>query len=165
MTELPAYLTGLVSMLVLVGLTAFRHKMQREQVLRSAAAILFNWIAGSLYVSFTEDYTPWHFSIFIDAICAFIVMWQPAGRVQGFIGLFYFLQIAGHTAFGLRYLTGYPNDPIFYYDAITYVAWAQLLAMGAWCVGIWGSPVFRFVRDRVHAVNPVAGSHSSRDGL
>jgi hypothetical protein len=148
MTDLPAYAGGLLTMLVVVGFTAHRFTNERWQLARVALAIFLNWLAGASYVIATENYTPWHFSIFIDALAAFAVMWQPAGRVQGFIGLFYLLQIAGHTAFGVRRLFGLGADPLYYYDAITFVAWAQLLAMGVWSGGLWGRSLFRRLRDR-----------------
>jgi hypothetical protein len=148
MTELPAYMGGLFAMLLVAVLTTWWHPEQRKQMLRTAAAILLNWLAGTVYVQNTGNYTPWHFSIFIDAAAALAVMYHPAGRAQGFIGLFYFFQIAGHTAFGIRRLLGLPADPVFYYDAITWVAWAQLAAMGVWCGGIWIGSGVRRLRGR-----------------
>lgn len=157
MTNAPTFALGMAAMLVAVSLTAYAHSKGevREQILRTAAAILINWIAGLIYVSTTDNYTPWHFSIFIDALAAFAVMFHPAGRVQGFVGLFYFVQIAGHIAFGLRTMLHMSVDPIYYYDAITYVAWAQLAAMGAWCGGVW-------IGDLLHRLRPRGDASDSR---
>lgn len=153
MTELPAYAAGLMAMLALCGFTIRRHPGERWQIIRCAGAILFNWIAGVIYVRQTGDYTPWAFSIFIDALAALAVMFHPAGRVQGYIGLFYLLQIACHTGFGLREWLSYRTDSILYYDAITWIAWAQLAAMGGWCSAIWGDDILHRMRDRRHAAD------------
>jgi hypothetical protein len=163
MTELLAYMAGLFTMLLAVALTAWLHRGQRPQMLRTAGAILLNWLVGFVYVQNTGNFTPWHFSIFVDAAAALAVMYHPAGRVQGFIGLFYFFQIAGHTAFGIRRLLGLPADPVFYYDAITWVAWAQLAAMGVWCGGIWIGSAVRRMRDRGDALDRGATSARSRE--
>jgi hypothetical protein len=162
MTDLPAYATGLFVMLALACLTANHFEQERWAVVRSAGAILANWIAGAVYVATTDNHTPWHFSIFIDALAALAVMYHPAGRVQGAIGLFYFLQIAGHIAFGFRRVLGMEADAIFYYDAITYVAWAQLAAMGVWCGGIWGRSLVHRVRNRRDASNRHASARHIR---
>lgn len=137
MTDLPAFSAGMLFTVLLVLSTCWRYGEQREQMLRTMTVIILNWFAGIVYVSNTENPTPWHYNIFIDAAAAIAVMYHPAGRVQGYIGLFYFFQISAHVAFGARRLLGIPTDEIFYYDAITYVAWAQLAALGVWCGGVW----------------------------
>jgi len=136
MTELPVYLTGLILALGFAVVTALRHPACREPLLRTAAAILGCWIAGVAYTATTDDLTPWHFNIFLDAVTATVVMMNPAGRTQGTIGLLYFVQIAWHTAFGIQIFSGNKPDEQFYYDAITWVAWAQLAVLGIWCGGI-----------------------------
>lgn len=160
MTDTAPFACGIVAMMLAVAITAASHPDQREQMLRTAVVITANWGAGLAYVSVTANHTPWHFSIFIDALAAFAVMFHPAGKVQGFIGLFYFLQIAGHTAFGLRLLFGMSADPIYYYDAITYVAWLQLAAMGAWCGGVCGDLVHRWRRRRDEDDRRASAAHS-----
>lgn len=162
MTEIHAFMVGLFVMLAVVAPTAAAHRDQREQMLRTAVAILCNWIAGVAYVSITDNHSAWHFNIFIDAAAAFAVMFHPAGKVQGFIGLFYLIQIAGHVAFGIRRLTGMSADPIYYYDAITYVAWLQLAAMGAWCGGVWIGNLLHHLRHRGDAPDRRASHSHSR---
>ena len=82
-----------------------------------------------------------YFEIYIAGWILWTVAWHfTEDKDTGLImlsGLFYFFQIAAHIALGIRSLLGIPTDAIFYYDAITYVAWAQLLALGAWSGGIW----------------------------
>ena len=148
MTDLPAYLAGLLATLAAALFTGWRFPTWRGQLWRVAIAIFLNWAAGVAYVQATGDYTPWMFWIAADAITAMAVMWHPAGRMQVYIGLFFALQIAGHIAFGGRQLVGLPADPIFYYDAVTYVAWAQLAAIGVWTGGIWVGSVVPRHRNR-----------------
>lgn len=137
MTELPAYLAGLVAISAVAFVTGWRFREWRNQLWRVSTAVFLNWALGTVYVAFTGDYTPWMFWIALDFVTAVAVMWHPAGRMQVYIGLFYALQIAGHIAFGGRRLVGLSADPIWYYDAVTYVAWAQLGAIGVWAGGIW----------------------------
>lgn len=163
MTEFAAYLAGLLVAEILVLVTAYSHRGQATQMLRTMAAIALNWQAGVAYIAWSGDYTPWMFNIAIDALAAFAVMFHPAGKVQGFIGLFYFVQIAGHIAYGGRRLFDMSADDIYYYDALTYVAWAQLIAMGVWCGGVWiGSAVHR-VRDCGHADDRRTSAATARE--
>lgn len=136
MTELPAYLVGLIMACLACLMTAHFHRASSGPLVRTACMIALNWVAGTLYVAGSGDYTPWAFSILIDVSCAAAIMAHPAGRMQAYIGLFYCLQIAFHCGFGLHETTGMPANGMAYYDAITWIAWGQLAAMGAWCVGI-----------------------------
>jgi hypothetical protein len=148
MTEAPVYLSGLVVASLVAFVTGWRFKPHRWQLWRVAGAIFLNWLLGTAYVLKTGDYTPWMFSIVLDAITAAAVMWHPAGRTQVYIGLFYALQIAGHIGYGGRRLFGMEASALFYYDALTWIAWAQLLAIGVWAGGLW-------VRDTLHRSRPV----------
>ena len=67
------------------------------------------------------------------------VLWHPAGRAQQYIGLFYIFQIIGHIAYGGRLLLGYNANALLYYDALTVIAWLQLLTLG---VVAYGSKIF-----------------------
>lgn len=136
MTELPAYLIGLFAACMACLVTAHYHRASSEQLVRTAGVIALNWVAGVLYVSASGVYTPWAFNIALDTLCAAAIMLHPAGRAQAYIGLFYCAQIAFHCAFGMHEASGFPADGAAYYDAITWIAWGQLAAMGAWCVGI-----------------------------
>lgn len=161
MTELPAYALGLLCAIILAIFTGWRNNEWRWQLWRVAGVIAINWFIGLLYTHNTGNPTPWAFNIFIDSAAAFVVMFHPAGRVQSYIGLFYALQIAGHISFGGRRLMGYHADPVFYYDAITIVAWGQLVAIGMWAGGIWGKSLLHRFRDRGHAVDRRQGAQSS----
>lgn len=129
-------------------------------MLRTMAAIVLNWLAGIIYVHNTGNATPWHYNIFIDAAAAAAIMYHPASRVQGYIGLFYGFQIAGHVTFGARQLLGIPTDEVFYYDAITYVAWAQLAALGVWSGAIWVADLVYRLWNYRHADHRRAGYFS-----
>jgi hypothetical protein len=148
MTELPAYLAGLIVCALFALAVGWLEKDYRGQLWRVAGALAVNWCAGFLYVTNTGNETPWQFSIFIDSMCAAVIMLRPTGRTQVYIGLFYMLQIACHIAYGGRQLLKLPVDAVLYYDTITWIAWAQLLAVGVWGSGIWG-------RNRLHRFWPV----------
>lgn len=147
------YMSGLFTISLLCLVTAWRKAAQREQILRATAVIVSNWCAGLAYVQNSGNLTPWQFNIFIDSASAAVILWHPAGRAQAYIGLFYMLQIAFHAAYGIREVLGQQVDQLFYYDAITWIAWGQLLAMGTWCSGIWGKDAVRRWRDHSHALD------------
>lgn len=152
MTELQVYLSGLLAAAFIVAATAIRYSDVRWQMLRTISAIALNWCVGASYAWFSSDYTPWGLSIAIDAAAAGAIMLHPAVRTQAYIGLFYFFQIACHVAFGFRGILGLETSETFYYDAITYIAWAQLAALGVWCGACW-LPVHRVWRsgDAAHS--------------
>ena len=152
------YMSGLFAISLLCLVTAWRKATQREQILRTVLVIFLNWCAGLAYIQNSGDMTPWQFNIFIDSAAAAIILWHPAGRVQAYVGLFYMIQIAFHTAYGIREVFGQSVDQIFYYDAITFIAWGQLLALGAWCGGIWGKDAVRGLRDHGHALDRRKGN-------
>jgi len=157
MTSLAAYASGLLCIVLLAGVTGWRHSDARWQLWRVAFVLAVNWFAGFVFVTTTGNYTPWAYSLAIDAAAALAIMYRPAGKVQGLFGLTYFFQIAGHVAYGGRGLFGLPADPLYYYDAITAVAWLQLLAVGAWSAGIWG-------RSAVHSLGHLGHALVSRKG-
>lgn len=146
MLDMPSYAIGLFLVCIMAFITGSLFENSREQLWRSAGAILANWCVGMLYVYNTGNTSPWAFNIFIDSVAAATVLFHPAGRAQVYIGLFFAFQLAGHIAFGGRELLGLYADPFYYYDAITLVAWGQLLAMGVWGAGIWGKAILHSIR-------------------
>jgi len=150
---MPSFLAGLIAIAFLSACTAWRDVRSREQLSRAIVVIVLNWCAGMAYVQNSGNLTPWQFNIFIDSASAAVILWHPAGRAQAYIGLFYMLQIAFHAAYGIREVLDQRVDQLFYYDAITWIAWGQLLAMGTWCSGIWGKDAVRRWRDHSHALD------------
>jgi hypothetical protein len=151
LTSLLAFTVGIVLTMSFVGVTLWkRWSDSLRPLLRTALAITVNWLVGTAYVQITHDYTPWYFNIVIDGIAAYVVMRRPASKVQGYIGLFYIIQICYHVGFGIRTLgiIGEPGESTVYYDIITLIAWAQLMAMGMWCSGIWRNALIHRARDR-----------------
>lgn len=133
--NLPAYVTGL-SFTVLLALLLGRKRADRGALWRCAAVIAVNWVLGTAFVTLTANYDPWEYNMFIDSVAMAVVLRHPAWRAQAAIGLLYIVQICCHIAYGGRELLGYPNDAIFYYDALTIIAWAQLLVLGGWACGV-----------------------------
>lgn len=164
MTEMPIYLAGLLVAVAALLITGCKMPGCRAQLWRVAAAVGLNWLAGLTYVEISGDFTPWKFSIVADIAAAAAVMWHPAGRAQCYIGIFYFLQIAGHIGFGARSILGYDPDPVYYYDAITWVAWGQLAAIGAWTGGLWIGHIVHSHRDSRDAVDSLARHGRIREG-
>jgi hypothetical protein len=166
LTSLPSFATGISIVMTFVALILWQNWSPAcKPVLRTALAILSNWLTGVLYVQLTGDYVPWHFNIVIDGLAAFIVMYHPAGKPQGYIGLFYITQIACHIAFGIRNLgiIGEPGESTVYYDTITWIAWAQLIAIGVWCGGIWHNAHFCRIRHWNHVQTRNARSSDYRE--
>lgn len=137
MLDWPAYLAGLVAVLAMSAATGLRHKESREQLWRTAGAIAFVWAFGILYTSNTGNQDPWEFNLFIDSAAMAAILWHPAGRAQAIVGWLYLGQLICHSSYGVRELLGFYTDILLYYNALTGIAWLQLLAVGVWCGGIW----------------------------
>lgn len=109
-------------------------------MLRTALAIAANWLANTLYVYATVDYTPWAWFIATDAVAAWTVLWQPAGRVQSLIGWCFMAQILFHGVYAI-------SDPVLaahsYWIVLTLIAFLQLAFLGGWIVGHWGKAAYR----------------------
>lgn len=112
-----------------------------EVLWRVAGVVLANWCAGTVFIWQTRNFDPWEFNLFIDSLAMMVVLWHPAGKAQVLLGLLYIGQICLHIVYGSRELLSYPNDILFYYNALTVIAWAQLLVLGGWASGIGGAIV------------------------
>ncbi len=136
--SLIAYLGGLAAMLIAVSLTYTR--TPDTQLARSAVAIVGNWIAGFSFIALTGWYDCWPFNILLDTATAVLILWHPAGRWQSMLGVSYCLQICFHAGYGLNALDlfgqGSSADTWKYYNALTLVAWFQLMIVGGWCVDL-----------------------------
>lgn len=137
MLDWQAYLSGLAAMAGVSIATGWFIPAVREQVLRTAAAIILVWAFGILYITNTGNYDPWEFNLFIDGAAMTAILWHPAGRGQAVVGWLYILQLVYHGYYGSRELLGADNSIDLYYNVLTVIAWVQLLAVGLWCGGIW----------------------------
>lgn len=129
------YVIALAAFSILGLWSGWKRKAPRWQIWRSVVAIAFNWLAGTVYITETGDYTPWQFSLFIDSGAALAILYHPAGREQAFLGWSYGLQIAAHIVFGALVTAGYSPPQDAYYRYLTYIAFVQLLILGDWSIG------------------------------
>lgn len=134
MSSVVSYALGLSIASLCALLTAFAREDGR--IIRVMGVILLNWVAGMVFVGMTGWTDCWSFNIIIDASASVAILWRPAGRMQALLGVSYCVQIAMHGGYGAAEIMGVA-DPWKYYDALTAVAWVQLLIIGGWCVGIW----------------------------
>lgn len=134
MGPLLMYATGLAAATFIAALTV--RKFPNGQLVRCAAALAVNWLFGVAFGLLTGITDGWWFNILIDSAAAFVILWRPAGKWQAALGVTYCAQIAMHIGYGFLSLRQ-ANDPMPYYDWLTWVAWAQLLILGGWCGGIW----------------------------
>ncbi len=124
------YWTYAAPLFVLAGLSA----TGTRPMLRTALAILCNWLVNTVYVMATGIYDPWLLFIATDAIAAGVVLYQPAQRVQAVIGWTYMVQIIMHVIYSVS-----PADMArySYWQTLTAIAFVQLVLLGGWIGGYW----------------------------
>lgn len=142
MLELIPYVTAMGGVAVLCTATWMINRS--TALMRCLGAVVLVWVAGYAYGALIGDYTHWQFNILTDVIAAFLILRHPAGKMQAALGGMFAVQVSAHVAYGARATWGTP-DAIAYYDMLTIVAFAQLLVLGAWSIGIWGG----VARDRL----------------
>lgn len=118
------------------------------QMIRTAIAITANWSLGTAFVYATGIYDPWAFSLALDALTAFIVLYHPAGRVQSAIGWTYIAQIIIHCVYAV---SNHAIAQHAYWQLLTWIAFLQLALLGGWIVGHWGRRYFSDSRDPLQA--------------
>lgn len=157
-----SYGIGLSAATLFALTTGFVHDESR--IIRAMLVILFNWLLGMMFISATGWTDCWPFNIAIDASASVAILWRPAGRMQALLGVSYCVQIAMHGGYGAAKIMG-TADPWKYYDALTAVAWIQLLLIGGWIVAIWGGGIVRHRlggRGPSHPVKSYRGMAKSR---
>lgn len=104
------------------------------QMIRTALVLLCNWIAGTAFVLATGIHDPWLLSIVLDGLSAFIILYQPAGRMQSVIGCTFIAQVMLHAVYFAsdRAIAAYP-----YWQILTAMAFVQLVLLGGWVGGRW----------------------------
>lgn len=126
------------------------------RIVRAIMVLLLNWVAGMIFVSLTGWTDCWPFNIAIDTSASVAVLWRPAGRMQALLGVSYCVQIAMHGGYGAAKIMGIA-DPWKYYDALTAVAWIQLLLVGGWGIAIWSGGIVRHRFGDHNSVHPAKG--------
>ena len=103
-------------------------------MLRTALALLCNWLANYAFVASTGIYDPWYWFIATDAIAAGVVLYQPAQKVQAVIGWTYMVQIIMHVVYSVS-----PSNvaQYAYWEMLTSIAFVQLVLLGGWIGGHW----------------------------
>lgn len=136
-----AYMLGLAVAVPAAVLTGWLSG--RPELARCVATVFAVWCLGVAFNLATGVSDAWQFNIVIDTYAAIVILFRPAGRWQAALGSFFCAQIAMHGGYGVGQLLGKTTDPVLYYDALTSVAWVQLLLIGGWCSGIWGGGLVR----------------------
>jgi hypothetical protein len=103
-------------------------------MIRTALAIGLNWLANTAFVVLTGVYDPWWYFIATDAVCCAVVLYQPAKKIQAVIGWTYMAQILMHVVYAVsnHAIAAWP-----YWQALTALAFLQLLLLGGWIGGSW----------------------------
>jgi hypothetical protein len=97
-----------------------------------AAILLANWIANTAFCWVTGASDPWMLFIVTDYLSALALLLAGRTRAHYAIAASYALECVMHSAYG-----SYGNSKQFYWDALYYVAWAQVVFVGAWSVHDW----------------------------
>ena len=101
---------------------------RRDFVLkRSAAAMALNLGLATTAAVFVPWQHLWLAWLGIDGLTAYIILKQPAGKVQATLGFLYLVQCMFHVAF---YLNGSPVEALgLYQDMLTGVLGGQVLTL------------------------------------
>lgn len=127
-------------------------------MLRTSGALFLNWAAQLIYHALTGQSAPWLFFFAIDTVTAIAILWRPAGKMQGIIGVTLLAQIALHVSYAIfTILNGYVwRVEVAYWERLQAIAALQLLLMGGW---YGGGAVGRAYRRLVRHRGPAARRH------
>jgi hypothetical protein len=126
-----AYGFGLAAAMVAASLTVTA--FPNWQLARAALVVFANWVVGTVFVLATDISDGWWFNIAIDTLAAAVILYRVSRQWQVALGLTYCLQIAMHIAYALNVAA----DAWPYYNALTAIAWLQLLMVVGWSGEIW----------------------------
>lgn len=115
---------------------------------RTAIVLALNWLVNTWFVLHTQIYDPWLFYLFTDSISAWIVLYQPAGRIQSAIAGIYMAQILMHTVYGISKFLNPSISASRYWEVLTILGFVQLLMLGVWAGGYWCRAFYRRFRRR-----------------
>ena len=120
-------------------------------MMRTALTIFIAWMVNTLVVEASDTFDFWLFFIFSDAVAAWFVLYQPAGKVQSVIGGLLLSQIAVHGVYGIsKFISPETLNPFRYMDVIDTLGLLQLLLLGGWAGGHWSRVAYRALRHRSH---------------
>lgn len=111
------------------------------KMMRTVAAIFANWALGTAFVLATGIYDAWAFSLALDAMTAFAILYHPAGRPQAAIGWAYIAQIIMHAVYAV---SDHAIAQHAYWQLLTWIAYLQLALLGGWVGHGW----YRYFRHR-----------------
>jgi hypothetical protein len=100
----------------------------RGAVERCASVLMLNWLAGYCFNAWFGTFTPWAWSALIDTVSAVVILWHPAGRAQAILGGSYVAQLVCHFLYAATSIWTQHE----YWQALTFIAWAQLAVLGIW---------------------------------
>jgi hypothetical protein len=115
---------------------------------RTAIALALNWLVNTAFVLSTKIYDPWLFYIIIDSISAWIILYQPAGRIQSVIGWTLIAQVVMHSVYGISKFLHPDISATRYWQVLTIIGFVQLMILGGWAGGYWCRVGYRWIRSR-----------------
>lgn len=138
--------------LSLAGVGAWLLLADDERDLRTAVALLLNWLAAVVAIELSGSAAPWGWFIVIDGLTAWVVTRQPAGKAQAIIGTLLVNQIMAHMLFGWE---ANPAGQEFYLRYLNLAGWAQVATLfwgathdsGRKILGHWRRPGADLVAD------------------
>ena len=119
-------------------------------MIRTAMALLANWLAHVAYWYATHDPTPYFFSIGVDTITSVIILTRPAGRMQAMIGWTLLTQIMVGFGYALSVKTGgyVVEAEQRYWQILDGIGLLQILLVGGWWIGGLGRRFLGYHPDR-----------------
>lgn len=84
----------------MVAALMLAHRSGSPGLVRTGWAMAGNLLTVWVLVWSTGNFTPWQWFIAVDFVTAMIILRNPSGRPQAYIGAIYALQIIVHVAFG-----------------------------------------------------------------
>lgn len=122
--------------IALTALSLLSFGAGRPAMLRTALALLANWLCQIIHYHFFQDPTPWVFDMAIDAVTAWVILLRPSGKMQAMLGWTFLFEISAHTAYGLLKLRhGYDYvEQLNYWEWLRNIARLQITMVGMWFV-------------------------------
>jgi len=119
-------------------------------MIRTAMALLANWLVHVVYWYATNDPTPYFFSIGVDTITSVIILTRPAGRMQAMIGWTLLTQIMVGFGYALSVKTGgyVVEAEQRYWQILDGIGLLQILLVGGWWIGGLGRRFLGYHPDR-----------------
>lgn len=119
---------------LLLGACAFAFWQGDGPLRRAALVLLANAAAVTLAFLLTGNNANIEFSMLVDIISAAIIMHEPAGREQGWLGFTYAFQIGAHVAAARMRMSGVEMGVVenSYWQILNYAFLVQIGILVAW---------------------------------